>query len=186
MKCPRCNSENVQMQSKISKAKLTLPICLVCGGLGLIFLSVIGLIVGVLVGLLISVIIKSLLPTGYVSVMVCQDCGYVAKPSSQRIAKSDGHPLFSTAENSNLVIVRDNSQVGSAVQLDVLIDGYAPFSIGNDMIVNLLLPDGQHHISYRQASGLGKQNRSGTKDITVSDEKQTVHFVFTAKGIEVR
>ena len=77
MNCPRCNSENVQVQSKEYKPKFTGPILLIGGGLGLMFASIIGLIIGVAIGGIVAAIVNSALPTTYKSVVVCQDCGFV-------------------------------------------------------------------------------------------------------------
>ena len=77
MNCPRCNSENVQVQSKEYKPKLTGPILMVGGGFGLMFASIIGLVIGVAIGGIVAAIVNSTLPTKYKSVIVCQDCGFV-------------------------------------------------------------------------------------------------------------
>lgn len=76
MKCPKCNSENVQMQAKEAKLKLIVPCMLTFGGFGLMFLGIAGLLIGAVMGLIIGAIIQALVPTKYTSVMVCQDCGY--------------------------------------------------------------------------------------------------------------
>lgn len=57
MKCAKCNSENVQIQSKEYKPKFTAPILLVFIGFGLV-----GVIGGAIIGLIISVILNAVLP----------------------------------------------------------------------------------------------------------------------------
>lgn len=81
MKCSKCNSENVQMQAKEVKAKLTVPCLLTLGGFGLMFFGIVGLVIGAVLGLIIGAIIQALLPTKYTSVAVCQDCGYTSQES---------------------------------------------------------------------------------------------------------
>ena len=77
MNCPKCNSENVQVQSKEIKLKLTGPILLIGGGFGLMILGPLGLIIGIAIGGLVAVVVKSVTPTKYRPVIVCQDCGFV-------------------------------------------------------------------------------------------------------------
>ena len=77
MNCPKCNSENVQVQSKEFKPKLTGPLMLTVGGLGLMFLGPLGLIIGVAIGGIVAAVVNSMIPTKYRSVIVCQDCGFV-------------------------------------------------------------------------------------------------------------
>ena len=61
MKCPKCNSENVQVQPKEYKPKLTVPILMVGGGLGLRFGGIIGAIIGLIIGAVVAGIAHSLL-----------------------------------------------------------------------------------------------------------------------------
>ena len=78
MKCPKCNSENVQVQSKESKPKFTVPIMMICAGIGLMILGIIGLICGAVIGAIVAAIVNSMLPQTYESVICCQDCGNVS------------------------------------------------------------------------------------------------------------
>lgn len=78
MKCAKCNSGNVQIQSKEYKPKFTAPILLVFIGFGMMFFGLVGVIGGAIIGLIISVILNAVLPQAYQSVLVCQDCGYTA------------------------------------------------------------------------------------------------------------
>lgn len=76
MNCPKCNSENTQIQTKEYKPKLTGPIVLTLTGFGLMFLGVAGAAIGALLGLVIGLIVKAFIPQAYQGVLVCQDCGY--------------------------------------------------------------------------------------------------------------
>lgn len=80
MKCPKCNSENVQVQAKEFKPKMIGASCLACAGFGLVFLGIIGAIIGAGLGAIIGGVLNSVMSGTYQSVMVCQDCGYVSKP----------------------------------------------------------------------------------------------------------
>lgn len=102
MKCPKCNSENVNIQAKEVKPKLILPMCLVLGGFGTIFLGIFGTVIGLILGLIIGAILQSVLPSGQQSVMVCQNCGYVSKPIAQKNLNTIQHSLFCSESESNL------------------------------------------------------------------------------------
>ena len=75
MKCEKCNSENVQAQVVTKKNPIVTGMVLALGGLGLMFLGIIGGLIGVVIGLIIGVIIKSCMGDLRETVFVCQDCG---------------------------------------------------------------------------------------------------------------
>lgn len=77
MNCSKCNSENVQVQSKEYKPKLTVPILMIGAGVGLMILGPIGLIGGLIIGGIVAAIVHAAIPTKYRPVIVCQDCGFV-------------------------------------------------------------------------------------------------------------
>ncbi len=83
MKCQRCNSENVQMQSRPGKSVPIIGFVLAFAGLGLMIFSIIGFVAGALFGCLIGAIVKAILPKKYETVAVCQNCGYTSKPIKQ-------------------------------------------------------------------------------------------------------
>lgn len=181
MKCPKCNSENTQIQAKEVKPKIFLGCCLAGGGLGLMILGIIGLVIGVLLGLLVGAILKSVLPTGYESLLVCQSCGCVTKMVNVQNIKS--HPLFCPPDECNLIVIRDDEVKGTIVNLRVWIDN-EPFDLTNGARAYLKLEEGFHHLKYEQTNGLDKKNRNGEFPVNTANETQIV-FAFTRKGITV-
>ncbi len=87
MKCPKCSSENVHLQSKKNTGKIILGIALGLGGIGLMVFSIFGLLIGGALGAIIGLIISAVKPK-YQSIMVCQTCGYCGKVSEN--PKGDG------------------------------------------------------------------------------------------------
>ena len=79
MKCPKCGSENVQMQAKEYKPKTTGACCLIAVGIGCMILGIPGAIIGAVIGVIAGAILNSLMSNAYRSVMVCQDCGHVTQ-----------------------------------------------------------------------------------------------------------
>lgn len=75
MTCPKCNSENVKVESKVKKNPILLGCVLALGGIGLMFLGFVGAAIGSLLGLIIGAITKGLMKTKYETVGVCQNCG---------------------------------------------------------------------------------------------------------------
>ena len=187
MKCPRCNSENMQMQSRPGKGLSLIWFALTFGGFGLMFLSIVGLVLGALLGCIIGAIVKATLPKHNETVAICQNCGYTSGPIPQGLPNQGGHPLFSTDSEHNFSITRENSPIGSAIFLVIRIDNYKPFNISNGMTVNLKLEDGPHKISYEQGGGLGKKNRQGCVDLfTETGIKQHMILTFTQTGLDVK
>lgn len=189
MKCPKCNSENVQFQAKEVKPQFTTPLCLMFGGIGLIFLSIIGAIIGVVLGLIVGAILSSALPSGQQSIMVCQECGYVMQPKDQPITPPNqtvsSNPLFCNPEESNLDVIRDDVDKGTIVVIQVKVDEYAPFNIFDNTTTTLKVPDGVHTISYEQINGIGKKKNKGQLSIVVN-EKKNITFSFTRQGVIVK
>lgn len=182
MKCPKCNSENVQVQSKEYKPKFTVPILLTFGGFGLM-LGPLGLIIGVIVGGIVAAIVKSMLPQTYQPVVVCQQCGFVGTETA--MLHNIPNPLFSSAENSNLWVVRKANMTGAVCAIKVTIDNECPFELNNGDVKYLKLEHGTHKISYGQTNGLGKKERSGSVDITVDESVKLVEFEFIPHGVNV-
>lgn len=183
MNCPKCNSANVQVQSKECKPKFTVPILLTLGGFGLMFLGPLGLIMGLIIGGIIAAIVKSVLPQTYQPVVVCQRCGFVG--TSTAMANAVPNPLFCPSENSNLWLVRKSNATGSVCAMKVQIDNFSPFDINNGDTKYLKLGPGYHKISYFQASGMGKKERTGSVDITIDNAVKLVQFEFMPHGISV-
>ncbi len=75
MKCPKCNSENVKLESKVKKNPMLIGCLLSLGGIGMMFFGIIGALIGALIGLIIGAIVKGLMKTQYETVGICQDCG---------------------------------------------------------------------------------------------------------------
>ena len=87
MKCEKCNSENVQAQVITKKNTITTGIVLLLGGLGLMFLGIVGGVIGVLIGLPIGAIVKGLMGDIQETVFVCQECGNTFKPKDFKVKK---------------------------------------------------------------------------------------------------
>lgn len=185
MKCPRCNSENVQMQAKEYKPKIIGVACLIGAGFGLMFFGI-GAVIGAIVGLIVGIILNSIMSNTYQSVMVCQNCGYVSQPMNQPIAQGNGgtliHPLFCDPEESTLEIIRNDAVKGAVILIRVKIDNHAPFNIGDDSVTSLKLPEGVHTISYEQINGVGRKKNKGQMSVTVGD-KASVNMSFAYKGV---
>ena len=184
MKCPKCNSDNTQVQSKEYKPKLTVPIIMVCGGIGLMFFGI-GAIVGVIIGVIIAAIVNSVLPQTYHSVMVCQNCGYVSKPLAQTKLRTEQHPLFCDPEDSNLDIFRNDVDKGTIIVIRVKVDEHPHFDIGDNTTAYLNVTEGLHTISYEQINGIGKNKNRGKLNVTVN-EKKNILISFTRQGLIVK
>ena len=185
MKCPKCNSENVQIQAKEFKPKTMGACCLIGTGLGLMFLGIIGAIIGAVIGVIIGAILNSVMSNTFQSVMVCQDCGYVSKPMTQSNAGVAQHPLFCSAEESNLDVVRNDIHKGTIVVIRVKIDDYPHFDILDNTTQNLKVPEGVHTVSYEQINGIGKKKNRGQLSVKVS-EKTSVMISFSRQGLIVK
>lgn len=189
MKCPKCNSENVQVQAKEFKPKVIGVSCLTFGGFGGVFLGIIGAFIGAGIGAIVGIILNSVMSNTYQSVMVCQNCGYVSQPMNQPMTQPDNgtlsHPLFSDPEESNLDVIRNDVVKGTIVIIRVKIDNYAPFDVANNSTTCLKVDEGVHTISYEQINGIGRKKNRGQLNITV-DEKKSITISFTRQGLIVR
>ncbi len=95
VKCERCGSFNLQMQSRSAKGfpvvGFTVGVTLLFAGLGLMFLSIIGLVLGAIIGAvlggIIGILIYALVPKAHETVAVCQNCGFTSKPIPQAVKK---------------------------------------------------------------------------------------------------
>lgn len=183
MKCPKCNSENVQVQSKEYKPKITVPILLICGGFGLMFLGIVGLIVGLILGAIVAAIAHSVVPQSYRPVVVCQQCGFVGTATT--IAHTTPNPLFCSSSESNLRILRPSSSTGAVCALGVKIDDFTPFEIGSGDMKFIKLPTGTHTVTYYQVNGLGKDKRKGSVEVVIGDEERSMSFEFLPNGLNV-
>ena len=183
MNCPKCNSENVQVQSKEYKPKFTVPILMVGAGFGLVFGGPIGLIVGLMLGGIVAAIVHSVIPQTYQPVVVCQQCGFVG--TSTTVARSTSNPLFCTHENCNLSIIRTSSATASVCAMGIKIDNFPPFGMSNGDIKFLRLDPGTHKVTYYQVNGLGKNKRKGSVDVVIGDTKQSIYFEFLPNSLDV-
>lgn len=183
MKCPKCNSENVQVQPKEYKPKFTVPILMVGGGFGLVFGGPIGLLVGLILGGIVAAIVHAMTPQTYRPVVVCQQCGFVGTHTTMNHVASN--PLFCTQEDCNLSIVRTVGSVGSVLRMGVKIDNFPPFEVSNGDIKFLRLEPGTHGVTYYQVDGFGKDKRNGFVDIVIDGNKQTMYFQFLPDRLEV-
>lgn len=182
MKCPKCNSENIQIQAKEYKPKITFPCCLTFGGFGLMFLGIVGLIIGVIVGLLVSALLYAIIPTAYQSVMVCQQCGFVG--TDKNVPHIAPNSLFCAPNESNFLIIRKSNSFGNICRLRVRVDNFDAFEISDGEVKHLLLERGEHTLIYEQANGMGKKQRQGMTKIVVG-ENESVQFEFQRIGINV-
>ena len=89
MNCPKCGSENVQLQAKKNTGKIILGFALGLGGIGLMIFSIVGFLIGGALGAIIGLIIGVAKPK-YQSIMVCQNCGYCGKVKQSKNPKGDG------------------------------------------------------------------------------------------------
>ena len=184
MKCPKCNSENVQVQSKEYKPKFIGGIILVCGGIGLMFFGI-GAIIGVIIGAIIGAIVDSMVQPALQSVIVCQECGYVSQPFNLKKLGTEQHPLFCDPEESNFDIVRNDVDKGTIVIVRVKIDDYPHFDIGDNSTTPLKVPEGKHTVSYEQINGIGKNKNKGKMFVEVTDKK-TITVSFSRQGLIVK
>jgi hypothetical protein len=185
MKCPKCNSENVQIQAKEFKPKMVGACCLTAGGFGCVFLGIIGAIIGAGIGAIVGIILNSVMSNTYQSVMVCQNCGYVSKPITQTTSGTEQHPLFCKPEECNLEVIRNDMAKGTIVVIQVKIDDYAPFNMVDNSTTSLKVTEGVHTISYEQINGIGRKKNKGQLSITVSDKK-SITISFTRQGLIVK
>ena len=184
IKCPKCGSEQTTITAKEVKPNFTLGLCLLFGGIGLMFFGV-GAIVGVLIGLILGLILKSVLPVGYESILVCQSCGHTAKIKNT----INSSPVNTTSEESidnfNLIISRDNLSLASAVVMQIKIDNTTIYDLANGQTIKLNLAQGTHKISYLQKNGMGKKQRQGDFETLVGDNVKVVRFALTQNGVNV-
>ena len=184
MKCPKCNSDNVNIQSKAHKIKgIIIGPCLIGAGIGLMFFGI-GAILGAIIGLIIGLIINASLPTTYESIMVCQNCGYVSQPMLKQNISTSAHQLIASPENSNLCIARNDIDKGTIIVIQIIIDQYSPLEIGDNSILHLKLPAGEHVVKYQQINGIGKGKNKGQFTITIAERKQ-IDLSFTRQGFRV-
>ena len=184
MKCPKCNSENVQVQAKRFEPKMIGACCLAFGGFGCVFLGIVGAVIGAVIGLIVGIVVDSLVSNTYQSVIVCQNCGYVSRPITQTKIGTEQHPLFCNSEESNLVVVRNDVVKGTIIVVRVKIDNYPHFDIGDNSTANLKVTEGVHSISYEQLNGMGRKKNKGQLSVFVGDKK-SVNISFTHQGLYV-
>ena len=183
MRCPKCNSDNIQIQAKEYKPKLTVPLLMIGGGFGLMFGGFGGAIIGILIAVFAALIINAVLPQTYRGVIICQQCGFVG--TSDKLTHVTQNPLFCTMADSNLMIVRKATSTGTVCVLKVTIDGSTTFDVNNGDIKYLKLEQGRHTVSYYQFNGMGKKDRTGSLDITIDDTRRFLQFEFLKHGMNV-
>ena len=184
MKCPKCNSEHTTIQAKEVKPNLTLGLCLLFGGIGLMFFGI-GAIFGVLIGLVLGLILKSVLPVGYESILVCQSCGYTTKIKNAPSAQPANTTADKDIDDCNLIISRDNLSLCSVVVMQIKIDNTTIYDLANGQTIKLKLEEGTHKISYLQKNGMGKKQRCGDFETVVGDTVKIVRFTLTQNGVNV-
>lgn len=185
MKCPKCNSENVQIQAQEFKPKMVGACCLTAAGFGGVFLGILGAIIGVMIGSIVGVVLNSVMSNTYQSVMVCQNCGYVSKPLTQTTVSTEQHPLFCKPEECNLEVIRNDLAKGTIIVIRVTIDDYAPFDMRDNSTTSLKVTEGVHTVSYEQINGIGRKKNRGQLSVTVSDKK-SITISFTRQGLIVK
>ena len=183
MRCPKCNSDNMQVQAKEYKPKITVPFLISGACFGCVFGGLGGSIVGILIAGVAAAIINAVLPQTYRGVMICQQCGFVG--TSDKLTHVTQNPLFCPMADSNLMVVRKASSTGSVCVLKVTIDGSNTFDINNGDIKYLRLEQGRHTLSYYQFNGMGKKDRTGSLDITIDDTRRFLQFEFLKHGMNV-
>lgn len=87
MKCVKCNSENVQVQSITKKNNFTGAFVLVFLGFGLMFFGLLGAIAGLIIGLIVGLIVSSIVGDFQETICVCQDCGHSFNPNKVKKKK---------------------------------------------------------------------------------------------------
>ncbi len=184
MRCPKCGSEHTTINAKEVKPNFTLALCLIFGGIGLMFFGI-GAIFGVLIGLLIGLILKSVLPVGYESILVCQSCGHTTKIKKQTNSSPINTISKENTDDTNLIISRDNISICSAVVMQIKIDNATIYDLSNGQTIELKLAQGIHKISYLQKNGMGKKYRQGDFEVLVGDDIKVVRFMLTQNGINV-
>lgn len=207
MKCFRCHSENVQLQTKPAKSVPLIGFVLILGGLGLMFFSIIGLILGALFGLIVGAIVRAAVSQPDDTIAVCQNCGNswkVVQPSNANTAtpvNPSSTPVTPSAPttpsapdvsapsvpaSSSLTIERRNSVTGSVINFLVTIDNKQPIAFPNGSAVSLSLDAGIHHISYAQQGGLGAKKRQGVIQLNAqAGGNYTLLFTFTNTALEI-
>lgn len=98
MICPNCKSNKVQIQVKNSKNPIMIGCVIFFGGIGLMFLGVIGLVIGLLIGVTMGAILKALMPTQHESIAVCQTCGASFNPQEQPLVSEKSYQQSVTPE----------------------------------------------------------------------------------------
>ncbi len=184
MKCPKCNSEHTTIQAKEVKPDFTLGLCLLFGGIGLMFFGI-GAILGVLIGLVLGLILKSTLPVGYESILVCQSCGYTTKIKNASNAQPVNTTVDGDIDDCNLIISRDNLSLCSVVVMQIKIDNTTIYDLANGQTIKLKLAEGTHRISYLQKNGMGKNHRRGDFETTVGDSVKVIRFTLTQNGVNI-
>lgn len=188
MICPKCKSNNVQIQVKNSKNPIMTGCVLFFGGISLMFLGVMGLVIGLAIGFAIGAVLKALMPTLHESIAVCQTCGTSFNPQEQPVVVEPIPKVEQTnvTGNTTLIINRCKNQCGSAISLNVRVDDFQTYTLTNGSAISINVSEGNHTIHYAQIGGVGKKKRTGFYNISVSDNKTNrVNLMFTSKGLSI-
>lgn len=181
MKCPRCESETIQINIvKSKKGVLWVGAILLLLALTL-FLGVIGFCIAFVV----NIIIFAVAPK-YKTVGVCQNCGNVFNTSEQTVSFSSFQGK-SSESSDNLTVIRNNCSLGSIATLCVRVDDSRDILLGNGRSFSMPVSSGDHVLSYRQINGIGKKKRTGVYRVFVgTDSPKKVYMTFTSKGIDIQ
>ena len=193
MKCPRCQSENVQVQSKEYKPKLTVPILMVGAGFGLVFGGLIGAVIGLVIGGVVAAIVHAVTPQTYRPVVVCQQCGFIGNGTTVASVNPTPAPTpahspvpSSEPEERNFSVVRTSSSVGTVCKLGIRIDDSIAFELGNGEVKSFHLTPGTHKVTYYQINGMGKDKRNGSVNVNIGENKRSLRFYFLHNGLDVK
>lgn len=184
MTCPKCNSINVQIQARNGKKPITIGCVLLLGGIGLMFLGIIGLAIGLVVGLVIGAIFKALMPTPVETIAVCQNCGHSVNPSDTNFTQVVSMPLENG--HTELLVIRESNSCGSAIPLAIRLNSSEPFQLLNGEFIVLTAKAGNNVLHYEQHSGLGKKNRKGSINVVIDEGTRCkIKVMFTPRGIDI-
>lgn len=186
MKCPQCNSENIQMQSQPGKSLPVVGFVLAFGGFGLMFLGILGAIIGAVLGAIIGSIVKACVSPKYETVAVCQSCGYTSSPADLQYAQSTIEPVTQNSAHSTLTVSRRSAATGSVINMLIQVDERPPFTLSNGAFRNIILEEGEHQIKYEQQNGLGKSNRQGVLSVCAAPGAHySLVLMLTERGLDI-
>lgn len=182
MKCPKCNSSHTTIEIEAKPFPFA-PVLLIVGVVIGFPLFVVGAFPLGCIGYFVGRLLESKLPPCKNEILVCLDCDYTSKPMNH-IENQKGHPLFCSAEESNLVISRNDVEKGTIIAVRITIDEYEPFDIWDNSTTFLRLPNGKHTVSYEQMNGPGKGKNKGQIDVTIRAQRE-INIAYDTKKLIV-